>query len=421
MMGGGGGFGCGAEGPPMQGIAMGIGAGCELDAEDLAELELMQQQQLGANAIAGSADCPQPASGGFCSGCPIGCSGGFPGGGVHGNSAAAAPGVMQPMPFGHLWPQLALGGISGMGFGFQSVSSLGASGSQPRPPALPAAGMLSNQDTAKEAKERAAARAAILDEKRCASREEAERFARESRLDNSAADIFLKEPADVQANVIDRGSLGECKNPSAALMGRLRDARQNRFKPTGGANGGHAPSLGLGGGTKPSEVEAFIEQNKIDMGAARALRAESADVQQSVMDRGTLDGFHNPSALVMARIKDVKLVIAEAASRNIKPGTGGSGGSSGQVTRELTRTELRAAVEARKSGRIKSVADYFQGDFRSAATNSGRPSNIPGGGNHQRGEGQASGGRARSRSHGGRPKRSGTRSRSKSRTKARRR
>merc|ERR1719343_1026735 len=72
---------------------------------------------------------------------------------------------------------------------------------------------------------------------------------------------------------------------------------------------------------------------------------------QGVMDRGTLEGFQNPSALVMARIKDVKAVRKEAASRSINPGDGGSGGSSGQLTRELTREELRKAVEARKAGK----------------------------------------------------------------------
>jgi len=210
------------------------------------------------------------------------------------------------------------------------------------------------KDQAQMLSDDAAERQAILEEKRTASREEVDDFIRNNRLDDSAGAIFKKEPADIQANVIDRGSLAECKNPSAALMGRLRDARQNRYKPIGGARGtGEAPTLttGIAAGGIAKDVEDFINTNKIDMGAARALRAEPPEVQQGVMDRGTLDGFQNPSALVMARIKDVKLVRKEAAHRNIEPGSGGSGGSSGQLTRELTREELRKAVEARKAGK----------------------------------------------------------------------
>merc|ERR550532_3001680 len=199
-------------------------------------------------------------------------------------------------------------------------------------------------------RERAAERYSALEDKRTASREEVDRFVSGNRLDDQAAALFKKEPADIQANVIDRGSLAECKNPSAALMGRLRDARQNRFKPVGGSRGlGSAPTLGPGASGSSQEVEDFIAENKIDMGAARALRAEPPDIQQGVMDRGTLDGFQNPSALVMARIKDVKAVRQEAATRNVNPGEASSGGSSGQLTRELTRQELRRAVEARKA------------------------------------------------------------------------
>merc|ERR1719469_1533902 len=115
-------------------------------------------------------------------------------------------------------------------------------------------------------RESAADRYSALEDKRTASREEVDRFVESNRLDDQAAALFKKEPADIQANVIDRGSLAECKNPSAALMGRLRDARQNRFKPVGGARGtGSAPTLGAGGTGNANDVEEFIVQNRIDM------------------------------------------------------------------------------------------------------------------------------------------------------------
>lgn len=251
------------------------------------------------------------------------------------------------------------------GMGMPPMGMPGVPGMPPMPPPMPPAasspagamgnapGMAGGGGDQAE-RERAAERNSALDDKRTASREEVDRFVAGNRLDDQAGALFKKEPADIQANVIDRGSLAECKNPSAALMGRLRDARQNRFKPVGGNRGsGSAPTLGPGASGSSHEVEEFIAENKIDMGAARALRAVPPDIQQGVMDRGTLDGFQNPSALVMARIKDVKLVRQEAASRPVSAGEAvtSSGGSSGQLTREITRAELRKAVEARKAGK----------------------------------------------------------------------
>merc|ERR1719401_1685494 len=238
-------------------------------------------------------------------------------------------------------------------------------------------------------RERAADRYSALEDKRTASREEVDRFVESNRLDDQAAALFKKEPADIQANVIDRGSLAECKNPSAALMGRLRDARQNRFKPVGGSrSSGSAPTLAPGNAATCKEVEDFISQNKIDMGAARALRAEPPDIQQGVMDRGTLDGFQNPSALVMARIKDVKAVRQEAASRGSAPR--GSGGCSGQGTRHLTREELRKFVEQRKAGKGGTTSASLLNQGKRHADNRSR--------SRSRGRRGRSGSRRRSRS-----------------------
>lgn len=100
------------------------------------------------------------------------------------------------------------------------------------------------------------------------------------------------------------------------------------------------------------DVEDFIEQNRIDMGAARALRAELPEIQQGVVDRGTLDGFQNPSALVMARIRDVKAVREEAAARGKVSGQStGSGGCAGQLTRHLA--EQVKAWSITKEGQAK--------------------------------------------------------------------
>mmetsp|Transcript_71576 Transcript_71576/g.192756 ORF Transcript_71576/g.192756 Transcript_71576/m.192756 type:complete len:90 (-) Transcript_71576:87-356(-) len=66
-----------------------------------------------------------------------------------------------------------------------------------------------------------------------ASREEVEFFVRENSLDDGAMRALLACPPDVQAAVLERGSLTITKNPSSALMGRIKDAKlaRNRSAP----------------------------------------------------------------------------------------------------------------------------------------------------------------------------------------------
>lgn len=52
-----------------------------------------------------------------------------------------------------------------------------------------------------------------------------DRFIQENRLDDSAARLLRAENPEIQAQVIDRGSLADCRNPSSAVMGRIRDAK----------------------------------------------------------------------------------------------------------------------------------------------------------------------------------------------------
>jgi len=313
--------------------------------------------------------------------------------------------MMKEGMAGQVLPPGAAGGIMG-GAGPQAIPPMVTPGPPPQGnPGAPAIPPVPPVPSKQAAQDLAAERKAILEDKRTASRGEVEKFISDNRLDDNAAEIFRKEPSDLQAHVIDRGTLAGCKNPSAALFGRLRDARQLRFTPVSQARAA-VPSLGPGQVSVAQDVEDFIEQNKVDLGAARALRAEPPDVQQGVMDRGTLTGFQNPSALIIARIRDVKAVRAEAKSRGGTPGMMGSGGSAGQSTRKLTREDLRRAVEARKAGKGGSTsAALLKPDRKPSRSRS-----------HRRGRSR-SGGRGRSRSggRGGGGGRSRSRSRSRSR------
>merc|ERR550532_3513882 len=78
-----------------------------------------------------------------------------------------------------------------------------------------------------------------------------DRFIVDNRLDDSAARLLRSERPEVQAAVIGRGSLADCRNPSSAVMGRIRDAKMaadTRLDAgphgfAGGEHSGMAPQL----------------------------------------------------------------------------------------------------------------------------------------------------------------------------------
>lgn len=131
-----------------------------------------------------------------------------------------------------------------------------------------------------------------------------EEFIAENRLDDNAARALRMEPPDIQLAVVERGSLTDCFNASAAVMGRIRDAKT---KSMAGTLFPAVKALPLLSSFPHRDlVEAFIEENRIDDNAARALRGETQEVQAEVLDRGSLADCINASAAVMGRIRDAK-------------------------------------------------------------------------------------------------------------------
>eukprot|EP00747_Dinoflagellata_sp_TGD_P167869 gnl/TRDRNA2_/TRDRNA2_193117_c0_seq1.p1 gnl/TRDRNA2_/TRDRNA2_193117_c0~~gnl/TRDRNA2_/TRDRNA2_193117_c0_seq1.p1 ORF type:complete len:327 (+),score=63.62 gnl/TRDRNA2_/TRDRNA2_193117_c0_seq1:56-1036(+) len=160
-----------------------------------------------------------------------------------------------------------------------------------------------------------------------------EQFVAENFIDEVAAGFLRLEEKYVKQAVINGGSLAGCANPSAALLERVKNAKQSGPRePRGGWNGG----MGMGGGwqqpqqekapapmnhmgasmmsmmmqgqsagagASPEEVEAFIVQYQLDDRAASALREEEPEVQRAVIDRGGFTGASNASAAVLGRIK----------------------------------------------------------------------------------------------------------------------
>eukprot|EP00929_Paragymnodinium_shiwhaense_P042932 TRINITY_DN2213_c0_g5_i1.p1 TRINITY_DN2213_c0_g5~~TRINITY_DN2213_c0_g5_i1.p1 ORF type:complete len:177 (+),score=70.37 TRINITY_DN2213_c0_g5_i1:76-606(+) len=78
------------------------------------------------------------------------------------------------------------------------------------------------------------------------SDEKIDEFIEENEIDEKAGEDLRNAPAHVQKAVIERGKLTDCKNTSAALIARIRDAKK------GGGWGG-----GKGGGGKEQAAMAY--------------------------------------------------------------------------------------------------------------------------------------------------------------------
>lgn len=144
-------------------------------------------------------------------------------------------------------------------------------------------------------------------------------------VDASAAEALRKCRPEVQDIVMTKGIVG-ARNPSSALLARIRDA-ENSLRSGGGAgcNGSGGGYMGgggyIGGGGHDNQppvlarhdedliavVEDFIVSSGIDERAADALRNAGPRIQEAVLERGELVGIRNPSSAVLARIRDAQM------------------------------------------------------------------------------------------------------------------
>jgi len=129
------------------------------------------------------------------------------------------------------------------------------------------------------------------------SRAEIDEFIRANEVDDRAAADLRDCPPEVQRKVLARGELSSARNPSAILLARIRDARASG---SGGADGT------AGVAHSSADVEEFIRANGVDESAADSLRSSSPTVQRAVVSRGDLKTARNPSAALLARIRDAK-------------------------------------------------------------------------------------------------------------------
>mmetsp|Transcript_50830 Transcript_50830/g.145929 ORF Transcript_50830/g.145929 Transcript_50830/m.145929 type:complete len:408 (-) Transcript_50830:33-1256(-) len=139
--------------------------------------------------------------------------------------------------------------------------------------------------------------------------EEVEEFIRQNQLDNDSSRSLRNCPIEILRSVLDRGDLRGARNPSSAVMMRIRDAKASAGAPM--SRPAAAAPLGVTDAEDPQlrmEIESFLVQNAIDDSASNALRACNTLVQRCVLGRGDLGGARNPSSALLTRIKDAKLM-----------------------------------------------------------------------------------------------------------------
>lgn len=189
--------------------------------------------------------------------------------------------------------------------------------------------------------------------------EDIARFVTDSNIDAPAANELKSEPPEIQWAVLQRGPVRSATNPSAALVGRIRDAK--RMKLAGGASGlpplagaGLSPgaaSGGAGGGTADeralTDLERFVMENRLDQSAARSLKAEALEVQRTVMAQGPLIKCYNPSGALMGRIRAARLgqraYMPSAGTPALLDGPS-SGGTAAPIDEHMSE-EARKAID----------------------------------------------------------------------------
>mmetsp|Transcript_120812 Transcript_120812/g.225875 ORF Transcript_120812/g.225875 Transcript_120812/m.225875 type:complete len:307 (+) Transcript_120812:83-1003(+) len=134
--------------------------------------------------------------------------------------------------------------------------------------------------------------------------DEVELFLRINQIDTAAARELRNEPPHVALAVLDRGPLRACVNPSGALVARIRDAKRGLLQGGNSRFGGVPPPSALD--PNSSELDKFLVENRIDQAGISSLRSESKEIQTLVLAKGPLVNTTNPSASLMARIRNIK-------------------------------------------------------------------------------------------------------------------
>ncbi|CAK0866667.1 unnamed protein product [Prorocentrum cordatum] len=185
---------------------------------------------------------------------------------------------------------------------------------------------------------------------------EVEDFIRANDVDSRAAEDLKDCVPEIQRKVLARGDLSTARNPSAALLARIRDARVE-VRGGGGGNDAHRAggSVGL---PSTKDIDDYVTSSGVGERAAEALRTASPTVKRIVLASGPITGAADPSAVLMDRIEGAR---------------SGRGGGNADVEDFIKDNELddRAAADLRDLAPDLQRVVLARGDLRSARTRPG--------------------------------------------------
>lgn len=159
--------------------------------------------------------------------------------------------------------------------------------------------------------------------------DEVEEFVRANNLDERAQNCLAESDASVIRQLL-ATPLTDARNPSAVVLSRMRQIKQDSVSGRGpkdsgyrGGGGGRNESSGGGrGGGRGGlerEIKEFIRSNDLDERASNCIRESSEEVITILLERGPLSHARNASAMALSRIRQIQEDLKSGAGRNERP------------------------------------------------------------------------------------------------------
>lgn len=221
-----------------------------------------------------------------------------------------------------------------------------------------------------------------------------EQFLLDNPVDDNAAHQLRTAAVELQQTVLSRGNLRGVRNPSAALLARLRgqgpppvdarpepprneeveeflrrygvdemasdtmrrarrDVQEARLRELSQRSRSRSPRRA--GQPLQDDVEDYLLRYNVDQQGCDALRRCSPQVQEMVLERG-LEGAYNPSSALSARIKEMNQKV-----RDMPRGAGGAAGGASRRSPRRRSAPIGQAPERKGKATLKQeVEEYLQ-------------------------------------------------------------
>lgn len=155
-----------------------------------------------------------------------------------------------------------------------------------------------------------------------------QRFIQMHDLDENCAQNLLSESSEVQQRVINMARLENTANKNSAIMSLIGKVKKELgIGPGTGSSMISAQTLGQKSPQELAvEIQQLIIENDIDPNAAKSLMGETPEVQEAVLQMGSVAKATNKSSAIMARIGKAKRVLAAGPGATLGNMAGEAGG-----------------------------------------------------------------------------------------------